>query len=117
MKKLLMILALSVALISPVLGADVWFTWTQNPPIELVSSYRMEYQKLPAVTTWTFLTSVPGTTNVAVVKGIQGGYTYKFRMFAQNSLGVGTNLSNVIQIPTNTPSAVLNYTLTNAPGQ
>ena len=113
MKKLFYILALSVALILPVMGADIWFTWTHNPPIELVSSYRMEYQKLPVVTNWTYLTSVPGTTNVAIVRGVQSGFTYKFRMFAQNSVGIGTNLSNVILLPTNAPSAVLNYQLTN----
>lgn len=82
--------------------------WTENPAYELVSGYRIEYQKLPSVTNWSFLNFV-GTTNKAIVTGLQPGYVYKFRIFAVNGVGVGTNLSNVVQIPTNAPSSVLNF--------
>jgi hypothetical protein len=80
---------------------DVWFTWTPNPTNELVTGYRIEYKKFPVVTNWTFITFVNSSTNIAIVKGIQMGYIYNFRAFAVNTFGIGTNLSNIIQIPTN----------------
>jgi hypothetical protein len=109
MKKLLATLALLVSLSLASSGEDIWFSWTKNPSSELIGSYRMEYQKLPAVTNWTLLTTLPATTNVAVVKNIQGGFIYKFRIFAVNGVGVGTNLSTILQIPTNAPSATLDF--------
>jgi len=112
MKKFLAILTLVGVLAVSAFSEDLWFTWNKNPAAELVGSYRLEYRKFPVVTNWTLLTTVPGTTNVAIVKGIQGGFTYTFRMFAQNAKGVGTNLSNVIEIPTNAPTAVTNFNLT-----
>ncbi len=115
MKNTLMTAVLALLLTIPVIGEDVWFTWSKNPPQELVSSYKIEYLKLPAITNWTFLTTVPPTTNVAVIKGLQGGFTYKFRIFSVNSLGTGTNESNIIQIPTNSPTVVRDFSITNSP--
>lgn len=111
MKKLFVISIIFIVFISSAVAENIYFTWDFNPANELVGTYRIEYQKFPGITNWTFLTSIPGTTNVALVKGVQGGYTYKFRIFAVNALGIGTNLSNIIDIPTNKPSAVLNYNL------
>jgi len=109
MKRTLIILMLALSEIA--FCEDIVFTWTPNPAAELVTGYRMEYIKNPKVTNWTYLTYIPATTNVAVVKGIQPGFNYKFRIFAVNSFGVGTNESNVITIPTNTPSVVNDYRL------
>jgi hypothetical protein len=95
---------------------NAWFSWTPNPAIELVSGYRIEYMRFPGANpgtnTWQYSHSVPYTTNVTVVRNLTRGFTYRFRVFAVNSIGTGTNLSNVIQIPTNAPSAVTNYDLT-----
>lgn len=88
---------------------DALFTWTSNPPSELITGYRIEYQKLPAVTNWTYITFIPSNTNSASIKNLQPGYVYKFRAFAVNAVGTGTNLSNVIQIPANSPSGVTNF--------
>jgi hypothetical protein len=85
------------------------FTWTPNPPQELVSSYRIEYQKLPAVTNWTYITSVSSSTNSVTIKNLQPGYVYQFRAFAVNGIGTGTNQSSVIQIPSTLPSGVTNF--------
>jgi len=112
MKKILAIILLLGTItfsVAQTVSYDVWFSWTQNPPQELVSGYRIEYQKLPLVKNWTYITFVPATTNVAFVKGLQTGYIYKFRAFAVNSIGTGTNLSNIVQIPTNSPSVVSNF--------
>lgn len=91
---------------------DVWFTWDKNPAIEMVTGYRIEYQKLPTVTNWTYLTFISGTTNVAIIKGLQGGFQYKFRSFAVNAVGTGTNTSNVILLPSALPTAVTNFSTT-----
>jgi len=116
MKKRLALLGLSALLLISALGQtttyDAWFTWDKNTGVEMVTGYRLEYQKAPVVTNWTFLAFINGTTNVTVVKSLQGGYVYKFRLFAVNGIGVGTNLSNIIQIPTNAPSAVTNFSTT-----
>lgn len=112
MKKFLISLLLASSLVLVAFGEDLWFSWDKNPATEMISGYRLEYIKLPVVTNWTLLTTISGTTNVAVVKGAQGGYIYKFRMFAVNAKGIGTNLSNVIEIPTNAPTAVTNFNLT-----
>ena len=88
---------------------NAWFTWTPNPAHELVSGYRIEYQKLPVVTNWTYITFVPYTTNAAVVKNLQPGYVYKFRAFAVNGIGTGTDQSAIVQIPTNYPTMVPNF--------
>lgn len=112
MKKFLASLGLSVLLLLPVWAqstANVTFTWTPNPAADLVSGYRLEYMKLPVVTNWTFLSFTSGATNVTSVTGLQGGYIYMFRMFGVNGLGVGTNSSTIIQIPTNTPVMVQNF--------
>lgn len=113
MKRFLAILGLSAILLAPIFAQSVsptiTFSWTPNPPQELVSGYRLEYQKLPAVTNWSFLNFIPSTTNTTSVSGLQGGYVYMFRLFAVNGIGIGTNLSNVIQIPTNAPSGVTNF--------
>lgn len=109
MKKLITTLSLIAALVGTAFAADVTFTWTKNPAHELVSTYVIEYTKIPGVTNWTSLTSVPGTTNTAIVKGIQPGFKYSFRAFAVNGVGKGTNLSNIILIPTNAPSAVVEF--------
>jgi titin len=117
MKKNLLIFIVFTTLFSfclvglPPSGTELHFTWTPNPAIELVSKYKIEYQKFPGSTNWMLLTYVPASTNVAVVYGIESGYTYKFRIFAVNSVGVGTNSSNIIIIPTNTPTAVSNYSV------
>lgn len=116
MKKIITVLALTLALTATVLSQtatyNVWFTWTPNPTYDLVTGYRIEYKKIPGVTNWTYLSFVPATTNVTVVTGLQAPYVYSFRSFAVNAVGIGTNLSNIIQIPTNTPSAVSNFSLT-----
>lgn len=91
---------------------NLYFSWTPNPAPDMVTGYQIQYTKLPIVTNWTFLTFVPATTNVAVITGVQSGYIYQFRAFAVNAIGVGTNLSNVIQVPTNTPTVVSNFSLT-----
>jgi hypothetical protein len=112
MKKLFSTLALGAAIvISSVaaFGEDVWFTWTQNPSSELISTYRIEYQKHPTVTNWTTLTTVSGATNVALVKGIQSGFVYKFRIFAVNGLGSGTEQSAIVQLPNTTPTGVQGF--------
>jgi hypothetical protein len=109
MRKFIKVVSLAVAIGVSALAADVTFTWTKNPASELVSSYAIEYTKVPGVTNWTHLTSVPGTTNTAIVKGIQPGFKYQFRAFAVNGVGKGTNLSNIILIPTNAPSAVVDF--------
>jgi len=115
MKKILFGLMFCGALFSSTFAQttayELWFTWTQNPAYELVSGYRIEYMKSPS-TNWSYLTFVSGTTNVAVAKGVQGGFQYKFRVFAVNAIGTGTNLSSIIAVPTNAPSAVTNYQLT-----
>lgn len=95
--------------IAQTVSYDAVFTWTPNPAHELVSGYRIEYQKLPVVTNWTYITFVPYTTNSAVVKNLTPGFTYKFRAFAVNSIGMGTNQSAIVQIPTNSPSVVSNF--------
>ncbi len=116
MRKILVILSLIVGLQCTLFGEDVWFTWKPNPATELVSGYRLEYVRYISTnspsTNWSFLTYVKSSTNVAIVKGVQSGYIYKFRIFAVNSIGTGTNLSNIITIPTNLPSAVIDYQLT-----
>jgi len=112
MRKLLTTLVLVLTIAITAFGEDIWFTWDKNPANELIGTYRLEYIKLPVITNWTLLSNIPGTTNVAVVKGVQGGFTYKFRIFAQNSKGIGTNLSNIIEIPTNAPTTVSNFNLT-----
>lgn len=94
---------------------DIWLTWTPNPVHELVNGYRIEYLKIPTITNWTVLTVIPATTNVAVIKNCQGGFIYGFRIFAINAIGIGTNFSNVVQIPTNTPSMTTGFSLTNKP--
>jgi len=88
---------------------DLWLTWTPNPPQELVSGYRIEYQKAPVVNAWTYFTWVPSSTNGIVIKNLSPGYVYKFRAFAVNAIGVGTNLSSVVQIPTEIPGSVINF--------
>ena len=95
--------------IAQTVSYDAVFTWTQNPPEELVTGYRIEYKKAPAVTNWTFLTFVNSATNSVTVKGLQPGYQYQFRAFAANAIGTGTNLSNVIPLPATIPSAVSNF--------
>lgn len=110
MKKLLMALCLFVALSKKVCAADIDFSWTPNPSAEMVSSYIIEYKRLPGVTNWTLLTSFPGTTNLATIKNLQAGYKYEFRAFAVNAVGKGTNQSTVILLPTNSPSVVSNFT-------
>ncbi len=107
MKKLITSLLLAAGMALTLAAADAVFTWTPNPANELVSGYRIEYMKLPTVTNWTFLTF--SATNGATVKGLQGGYIYMFRAFAVNGIGVGTNSSTIVQIPTNTPSMVLDF--------
>ena len=118
MKKLLATIlllgALTFALAQPV-SYDAWFTWTQNPAIELVSGYRIEYQKLPTVTNWTYITYVPASTNVALIKSLQPGYVYKFRAFAVNAVGPGIDQSSIVQIPPSSPSVVSNFVNTNTP--
>lgn len=114
MKKILSIITLVAAFSFSLLSAELVFTWDHNPPAELVGAYRMEYIKLPVITNWTLLTTIPATTNVVTVKGVQGGYSYKFRIFATNALGVGTNSSTVIELPTSKPTAVSGYQLTNS---
>ena len=115
MKKILapffLVVTLAIA-IAQTVSCDAVFSWTPNPPQELVSGYRIEYKKLPAVTNWTFIAFVPSTTNSTVVKSLQPGYVYQFRAFAVNALGTGTDLSSVIQIPTNSPSVVSNFNQT-----
>jgi len=110
-KTLLTVLLLGILTfaVAQTISYDIWFTWTPNPPSELVSGYRIEYQKLPAVTNWTSITFVPSSTNITLIKNLQPGYIYKFRAFAVNGVGIGTNLSNIIQVPTNTPSVVNNF--------
>ncbi len=112
MRKLLTSLILAFIVAISAFSEDLWFTWDKNPAHELISGYRLEYKKLPIITNWSLLTVIPGTTNVAIVKGVQGGYIYNFRMFATNAIGVGTNSSAVVIIPTNAPSAVTNFNLT-----
>ena len=116
MKKRLALLGLSALLLISALGQttsyDVWFTWDKNPAIEMVTGYRIEYQKAPTVTNWTYLAFISGTTNVAVIKGLQGGYQYKFRSFAVNAVGTGTNTSNVILLPSALPTVVTNFSTT-----
>lgn len=88
---------------------DALFTWTQNPPEELVMGYRIEYIKSPAVTNWTYLTYVNSATNAVTIKGLQVGFQYQFRAFAVNAIGIGTNDSNIILLPESIPSAVSNF--------
>jgi hypothetical protein len=112
MKKILIPIFLAVTLalaIAQSVSYDATFTWTQNPASELVSGYRIEYQKLPAVTNWTFITFVPSTTNSTVIKNLQPAFIYKFRAFAVNAVGTGTNQSAIIQIPDASPSVVTNF--------
>ncbi len=112
MKKTLALVCLMATLaiaIAQTISYDAVFTWTPNPPQELVSGYRIEYQKLPSVTNWTYITFVPSNTNSVTIKSLQPGYVYKFRAFAVNGVGTGTNLSNVIQIPSGLPSGVTNF--------
>jgi hypothetical protein len=98
--------------IAQTVSYDAWFTWTANPASELVTGYRIEYQKLPAVTNWTYITFVPSTTNSAVVKNLQPGYIYKFRAFAVNAIGTGTNQSAIVQLPVTSPTVVTNFSNT-----
>lgn len=111
MKKLLSIFVSLLALVAPSVATDATFSWTPNPVAEMVSVYRIEYLKLPAVTNWSTLTIVPSSTNSTVVTGLQPGFTYQFRIFADNSIGKGTNISAVVQIPSVLPTAVVNYQL------
>lgn len=106
------LLATTILVIAQTATYDAWFTWTPNPAHELVSGYRIEYRKLPVVTNWTYLSFTPSSTNIAVVKNLQGGFKYEFRAFAVNAIGTGTNLSNIIMIPTNVPSGVSGYQIT-----
>ena len=111
MKKALatiLLLATLAYAIAQTVSYDVWFSWTPNPSSELVTGYRIEYQKHPVVTNWTYITYI-SSTNVALVKGLQPGYIYKFRAFAINAIGMGTNLSDIVQIPSNTPTAVIDF--------
>lgn len=105
---LLLVVTLAVA-IAQTVSYDAWFSWTPNPTSELVTGYRIEYQKLPVVTNWTYISFVPATTNVALVKNLQPMYIYKFRAFAVNAVGIGTNLSSIVQIPSNSPTAVIDF--------
>lgn len=112
MKKILAtILSLSVAaiVVAQTVSYDAVFTWTPNAPAELVTGYRIEYQKLPSVTNWTYITFVPASTNSAVVKNLQPGFIYKFRAFAVNAVGIGTNQSAIVQLPSTSPSVVTNF--------
>lgn len=107
MKKLLTSLLLAAGMVLTLAAADAVLTWTPNPSHELVSGYRIEYMKLPSVTNWTYITF--SQTNGATVKNLQPGYIYMFRAFAVNGIGVGTNSSDIVQLPTNAPSAVLDF--------
>lgn len=114
MKKILTSIFLAITIvfaIAQTISYDVTFTWTQNPASELVIGYRIEYQKLPVVTKWTYITYAPSTTNSALIKNLQPGYIYKFRAFAVNVIGTGTNQSTIIQIPATLPSTVTNFDL------
>jgi hypothetical protein len=114
MKKKLLSVILSLSVVAAVLAQtvsyDAVFTWTPNPPAEMVTGYRIEYQKLPTVTNWTYITFGPSTSNTtATIKNLQPGFLYKFRAFAVNSVGIGTNQSTVVQLPNSSPSAVTNF--------
>jgi len=106
---LILLLGTLAIAIAQTVSYDAWFSWTPNPSSELVTGYRIEYQKLPAVTNWTLISFIPSTTNVALVKNLQPGYIYKFRAFAVNAIGTGTNLSSIVQIPSNSPTSVIDF--------
>ncbi len=107
MKKFLTLLLVG-SITASVFAQDVLFTWTLNPSAEMVSGYRIEYKKFPVTTNWTYITFAANTNSV-VVKGLQAGYVYQFRAFAVNGIGLGTNQSTIVQIPTTTPSAVQDF--------
>ena len=113
MKKILLILTLCGALITPLFADDITFSWTANPSTEMVSSYTIQYIMAPS-TTWATITTVSGTTNTAVIKGIVRGVQYQFRVYANNGVGQGEP-SDVVAIPSTIPSKVtgVQYTLPN----
>ncbi len=92
---------------------ELYLTWNPNPEVESITKYRIEYQKIPGSTNWLTFKHVPASTNVSVITVTEGKYSYKFRIFAVNSIGVGTNNSNVITYPTNSPLPIISYSVTN----
>lgn len=109
MKKFLSISLTLLFLSSATFAADFWFTWKHNPTNEFVTSYVIEQSKAPS-TNFVAIVTVPGTTNVGVVKGLTAG-TYKFRLVAKN--GAGTSQpSSELSYPTNAPSVPTEFNFT-----
>jgi len=91
-----------------VFAVDIPFTWKLNPPMEMVTSYVIEYSR-PGTVNSNFVpvVTISGNTNFGVVRGLPLA-TYKFRLVAKN--GVGSSIvSQEITVPTNAPSQPIEF--------
>ena len=91
---------------------NVTVNWTKVTTSGTVTNYQI--QTLPTTTT----TTVGGTLASTVIRNLTRGVSYKFRVAAVNSAGVGTfsSYSNSVTIPVTTPSNPTITSVTNALG-
>ncbi len=107
MKKLIGLIG-ALVLATTVCAVDVKLGWDLNPPHEMVDKYVI-YQAKGTNISFVPVVTVPGTTNVGVVKGLSLG-TYRFIVIAKNGIGMAPP-SNEISIPTNSPTPTKNVIL------
>ena len=116
MKKLIIITALVLFMLHPVIAmpptVDLWFRWTPNPSIELVTSYVIQ-KAIGTSTNFVDVTIAPGTTNIWAVKGLTNN-TYMFRLIAINGSGRSRPSKELIY-PTNAPSSPNQFQFTVPP--
>lgn len=103
------VMAITITVISATSTTDLWFTWKESPPSEMVTSYVIEQAKSPS-TNFIPVVTVSGTTNVGIVRGLTAG-SYRFRVVAKNAVGSAPP-SNEVSYPTNSPAAVVEFQFT-----
>ena len=91
-----------------VYAVDVKLGWDFNPANEMVDKYVI-YQARGTNVSFIPVVTVPGTTNVGLVRNLVPG-TYRFIVVAQNGVG-NAPPSNEIVVPTNSPTATKNVIL------
>lgn len=91
-----------------VYAVDVKLGWEANSPQEMVEKYVI-YQAKGTNVSFIPVVTVPGTTNVGVVRNLAPGM-YRFVIVAQNGVG-NAPPSNEVSVPTNVPSATKNVIL------
>lgn len=89
-------------------AVDVKIEWESNPAKEMVEKYII-YQAKGTNVSFVPIVTVPGTTNIGIVKNLIPGM-YRFVVVAQNGVGSAPP-SNEIVVPTNAPTATKNVIL------